>query len=205
MSSEGFDGGFDHFCRSCGSCSFIVFLMVGMKWGLDGIITYLYEFTLFPALGAVCVRGMAGDWAGGRLKVCRFGGFGGFGWEVLCRGRWGCGRCRFGGLRPARRGVRAGVWLRVALAHGDGDVGLAHEGLPFFQVCSFTRLSAAQSHQSGRRGNCWREDLDGVEGVRCAVADDVAVAGGVAGIVGDGEFGHDEGGLGRGAQDGSLW
>ena len=35
--------------------------MVGMKWGLDGIITYLYEFTLFSALVQFVFEDVAGD------------------------------------------------------------------------------------------------------------------------------------------------
>ena len=35
--------------------------MVGMKGGLDGIITYLYEFTLFSALVQFVFADVAGD------------------------------------------------------------------------------------------------------------------------------------------------
>ena len=87
----------------------------------------------------------------------------------------------------------------VALAHGNGDVGLAHEGLPFFPSVQFHEAVAAHQPPQLRAGKLLAEDLDGVEGVRRAVADDVAVAGGEAGVVGDGEFGHDEAVLGGGA------
>ena len=87
----------------------------------------------------------------------------------------------------------------VALAHGDGDVGLAHEGLPFFPSMQFHEAVAAHEPPKLGGGELLAEDLDGVEGVSRAVADDVAVAGGEAGVVGDGEFGHDEAVLGTGA------
>ena len=80
----------------------------------------------------------------------------------------------------------------VALAHGDGDVGLAHEGLPFFPSVQFHEAVAAHEPPKLGSGELLAEDLDGVEGVRRAVADDVAVAGGESRLVGDGEFDHIE-------------
>lgn len=80
----------------------------------------------------------------------------------------------------------------VALAHGNGDMGLAHEGLPFFPCVQLHQAVAAHQPPQLRAGKLLAEDLDGVKRISCAVADDVAVAGGEFRLVGDGEFNHIE-------------
>ena len=80
----------------------------------------------------------------------------------------------------------------VALSHGDGDMGLAHEGLPFFPCVQLHQAVAAHQPPQLRAGKLLAEDLDGVKRISCAVADDIAVAGGKFRLVGDGEFNHIE-------------
>ena len=80
----------------------------------------------------------------------------------------------------------------VTLAHGDGDMGLAHEGLPFFPCMQLHQAVAAHQPPQLRAGKLLAEDLDGVKRISRAVADDVAVAGGEFRLVGDGEFDHIE-------------
>ena len=80
----------------------------------------------------------------------------------------------------------------VALAHGDGDMGLAYEGLPFFPCVQLHQAVAAHQPPQLRAGKLLAEDLDGVKRISRAVADDVAVAGGEFRLVSDGEFDHIE-------------
>ncbi len=80
----------------------------------------------------------------------------------------------------------------VALSHGDGDMGLAHEGLPFFPCVQLHQAVAAHQPPQLRAGKLLAEDLDGVKRISRAVADDVAVAGGESRLVGDGKFDHIE-------------
>ena len=80
----------------------------------------------------------------------------------------------------------------VALAHGDGDMGLAYEGLPFFPCVQLHQAVTAHQPPQLRTGKLLAEDLDGVKRISRAVADDVAVAGGESRLVGDGEFDHIE-------------
>ena len=80
----------------------------------------------------------------------------------------------------------------VTLAHSDGDMGLAHEGLPFFPCVQLHQAVAAHQPPQLRAGKLLAENLDGVKRISRAVADDVAVAGGESRLVGDGEFNHIE-------------
>ncbi len=80
----------------------------------------------------------------------------------------------------------------VALAHGDGDMGLAHEGLPFFPCVQLHQAVAAHQPPQLRAGKLLAEDLDSVKRIGRAVTDNVAVAGGEFWLVGDGEFDHIE-------------
>lgn len=80
----------------------------------------------------------------------------------------------------------------VALAHGDSNMGLADEGLPFFPCVQLHQAVAAHQPPQLRAGKLLAEDLDGVKRISRAVADDVAVAGGEFRLVGDGKFNHIE-------------
>ena len=71
-------------------------------------------------------------------------------------------------------------------------MGLAHEGLPFFPCVQLHQAVAAHQPPQLCAGKLLAEDLNGVKRISCAVADDVAVAGGEFRLVGDGEFNHIE-------------
>ena len=66
----------------------------------------------------------------------------------------------------------------VAFAHGDGDVGLFNQRLPFFPGVQLHQAVAAEQPPESGGGKLLAENLHRVEGVGRAAAHDVAVADG---------------------------
>ena len=87
----------------------------------------------------------------------------------------------------------------VALAGGNGNVGLVDEGLPFFPGVEFEQAVAAEQPPELCGRKLLAEYLYGIEGVGGAFAHDVAVADGKARVAADGQFGHGEAVPGVGA------